>query len=253
CQTAWRAALPGASDISPRTGPRLLAANSILRSRSPGVFAKFRDQLADVHAPSLPGLKCDVKYREFRVLDGHAPADPGRDLGRRDMQLPDEAIDFNYAGCLLPHPQDWTPLAELQPHHLIAPERMEAIKPQMMQLRQQVLAERQMTNPPPKLLPLDSGFIDLPGKLLEQYRKKGDNSDLGRIILAAHKLKEEVDRVVVLGIGGSYLGARALFDALGSTYHNELPERMRMGSPRLYFEGNSVDNDSFQDLLDLLE
>jgi glucose-6-phosphate isomerase len=169
------------------------------------------------------------------------------------MQLPDEAIDFNYAGCLLSHPQAWTPLAEIQPQHLIPPERMEAMKSQIMQLRQQVLAERQMTNPPAKLLPLDSGFIDLPGKLLEQYRKKGDGSDLGRIILAAHKLKEEVDRVVVLGIGGSYLGARALFDALCPTYHNELPERMRMGSPRVYFEGNSVENDSFQDLLDLLE
>jgi glucose-6-phosphate isomerase len=186
-------------------------------------------------------------------LGGREPADPGRELGRRDMQLPDEAIDFNYAGCLLPLTQTWTPLAEIQPQQLIPPERMEAIKPQMMQLRQQVVAERQMTNPPPKLQPLDSGFIDLPGKLLEQYRKKGDGSDVGRIILAAHKLKEEVDRVVVLGIGGSYLGARALFEALCPTYHNELPERMRMGSPRLYFEGNSVDNDSLQDLLDLFE
>src|SRR5438552_2315044 len=61
------------------------------------------------------------------------------------------------------------------------------------------------------------------------------------------------DRVVFLGIGGSYLGARALFDALRSTYHNELPAETRLGVPRIYFEGNNVDNDSLQDLLDLLQ
>ncbi len=122
-----------------------------------------------------------------------------------------------------------------------------------MQVRQQVASERQMPNPPPKMQPLDSAFIDLPGKLIEQYRRKGDNSEVGRILRAAHKLKDEVDRVVVLGIGGSYLGARALFDALCNPYHNELPERVRLGRPRLYFEGNNVDNDSLQDLLDLLE
>lgn len=169
------------------------------------------------------------------------------------MQLPDEAIDFNYSGVLLPHAEAWTPLAELQSRHYLRPERIEQIKPQLMQVRQQVASERTMQNPPPRLRPLDSGFIDLPGKLLEAYRKKGDASELGRILAAANRLKDQVDRVVVLGIGGSYLGARALFDALAHTYHNELPDRMRMGRPRLYFEGNNVDNDALQDLLDLLE
>src|SRR5262249_34159780 len=169
------------------------------------------------------------------------------------MQLPDEAIEFSYSGLLLPQADAWTPLAEVQLQQFLRPERIESIKPQMMQLRQQIASERQMPNPPAKMLPLDSGFMDLPGKLLEQYRKKGDNSDVGRIILAANKLRTEVDRVVVLGIGGSYLGARALMDTLCPTHHNELPDRMRMGGPKLYFEGNCVDNDAFQDLLDLLE
>ena len=44
---------------------------------------------------------------------------------------------------------------------------------------------------------------------------------------------------VVLGIGGSYLGAKALFDALTHTYHNELPPKSRLGKPRVYFEGNN--------------
>lgn len=169
------------------------------------------------------------------------------------MQLPDEAIEFNYAGALLPNIEAWTPLAELQAKHYLRPERVEAVKQHLMQVRQQVGSERQMTNPPPKMLPLDSAFIDLPTKLIEQYRRKGDSSEVGRILRAANKLKEEVDRVVVLGIGGSYLGARALFDALCHSHHNEVPPNTRMGRPRLYFEGNNVENDSFQDLLDLLE
>ena len=169
------------------------------------------------------------------------------------MQLPDEAIEFNYAGVLMPLADAWTPLAELQSKGYLRPDRLDAVKPQLMQVRAQVASERSMTNPPPRMLPLDSGFIDLPGKLLEAYRKKGADSDLGRVLASAQRLKEEVDRVVVLGIGGSYLGAKALFDALLSGYHNELPDRLRMGRPRMYFEGNNVDNDSLQDLLDLLE
>ena len=57
----------------------------------------------------------------------------------------------------------------------------------------------------------------------------------------------------MLGIGGSYLGSKALFDALCHTYHNEMPAKLRMGKPRIYFEGNNLDNDAMQDLLELLE
>jgi glucose-6-phosphate isomerase len=169
------------------------------------------------------------------------------------MQLPDEAIEFHYTGALVPLAEAWTPVAELQAKNYLRPERVDAIKQQLIQVRQQVAAERQMENPPPKLQPLDSGFIDLPGKLMDKYRRKGENSEVGRILKAAARLREEADRIVVLGIGGSYLGARALFDALCPAYHNELPDRMRMGKPRLYFEGNNVDSDALQELLDLLE
>jgi glucose-6-phosphate isomerase len=170
------------------------------------------------------------------------------------MQLPDEAIEFNYAGLLAPNPDPWTPLVELQTQNYLKPERLEAVKQQLMQVRQQVAAERQVpANLPPKMIPLDSGFIDLPTKLLDQYRRKEGNSELGRTLAAAKKLQDGVDRVVVLGIGGSYLGAKALFDALANTYHNELPDQVRLGKPRLYFEGNNVDNDALQDLLDLFE
>src|SRR5207253_5679575 len=76
---------------------------------------------------------------------------------------------------------------------------------------------------------------------------------LGRILLRAAKLREQADRVVILGIGGSYLGARALFEALRSGYHNELSPENRSYVPRLYFPGNHVDNDALQELFDLLQ
>src|SRR5262249_7654165 len=106
--------------------------------------------------------------------------------------------------------------------------------------------------PPAKLQPLQPGFIDLPHKTLDQFRRKRAASEPGRTNRLASRLRENCDRVVVLGIGGSYLGAKALFDALCHTYHNEMPSKMRMGKPRIYFEGNNLDNDALQDLLELL-
>jgi glucose-6-phosphate isomerase len=169
------------------------------------------------------------------------------------MQLPDESIEFNYQGSLAPLPEAWTPLAELQSREFLAPERIDALRQTLVAVRMQVASEREMTSPPPKFKPLDAGFIDLPQKLLDQHRRKGDASELGRVLTLSQRLSEAADRVVVLGIGGSYLGARALFEALCNGYHNELPAKSRLGRPRVYFEGNNVDNDSLQDLLDLLE
>jgi glucose-6-phosphate isomerase len=169
------------------------------------------------------------------------------------MQLPDENIDFQFAR-LLARPHDaWTPLAELQAQHFLSPERLDAVKPWLNQVRGRVAAERELVNVPAKDQPLQAGFIDLPQKLLDGFRRKQDASDLGKVLRVAGRLKENVDRVVVLGIGGSYLGAKALFDALCHGHHNELPAKLRMGKPRVYFEGNALDNDALQDLLELLE
>jgi glucose-6-phosphate isomerase len=62
-------------------------------------------------------------------------------------------------------------------------------------------------------LPLDSAFIDLPERLLADYRKQRSTSEVQRILDAARRLAAEVDRVVVLGIGGSSMGARALLES----------------------------------------
>src|SRR5262249_27251766 len=100
---------------------------------------------------------------------------------------------------------------------------------------------------------LQPGFIDLPQKMLDNHRRKGEQSDLGRITTLASRLRDEVDRVIIIGIGGSYMGGRGLFEALLPTCHNELPSESRVGKPRIYFEGNSFDNDSLHELLDYLE
>ena len=106
---------------------------------------------------------------------------------------------------------------------------------------------------PPEKIPLDAGFLELPEKILDEYETARDGSELDRILAAAARLRDEVDRVVVLGIGGSYMGAKALFDACCHPYHNELTRAERGGVPRIYFEGNNVDNDATQGLLDLLD
>ena len=169
------------------------------------------------------------------------------------MQLPDEAITYQYQTLLAPASDDWTLLNEVRHRHFIPPAKLKALSQQIMQIRSQVATERELQNPPAEMKPLQAGFIDMPQKHLDNYRRKGDASELGRILKVAGRLKDLVDRVVFLGIGGSYLGPKALHDALVHTYHNELPAKSRMGVPRIYFEGNNLDNDSLQDLLELVE
>ena len=169
------------------------------------------------------------------------------------MELPDEAILYNYQGLLTPVAEDWTPAAELCARHFLSPSRLKEFAPRLMQVRSQVAAEREMRNAPPEMLPLEPGFIDLPQTLLDQYRRRGEASDLGKALALAHRLRERADRVVLLGVGGAQFGARALFQALEERHHNELPIEARLGALRLYFDGDSFDNDALQELLDLIQ
>lgn len=105
---------------------------------------------------------------------------------------------------------------------------------------------------PAEKVPLDAGFVQLPERHLASYEQQRQQSELGRILAVAESWRELVDRVVVLGIGGSYMGARALMESCCHPYHNELPRAERGGRPRMVFEGNNVDNDATQGLLDVL-
>jgi len=125
-------------------------------------------------------------------------------------------------------------------------------RPRLTAARQEVLDNLALYHSgrpvPEELEPLDAAFFDLPERLMDQEQPL-----LERIIAAGDRLAKEVERVVVLGIGGSYMGARALFESCCHPYHNEISRQRRGGRPRMYFEGNNVDNDAVQGLLDLME
>ncbi len=153
-------------------------------------------------------------------------------------------------------PIQYDPSGVFLDEHGITPDDQLRLYPKREHARAETLADvelyRSGTVVPDFKLPLDSEFIDLPERLLEEYDSQGESSEVGRILTAARTLSERVDRVVSLGIGGSYMGAKALFDACCHPYFNELSRGARGGYPRLYFDGNNLDNDASAGLLDLL-
>jgi glucose-6-phosphate isomerase len=131
------------------------------------------------------------------------------------------------------------------------------LAPRLERCRDEVVVDAELwaagRRVPPEKEPLDAGFFGLAERLLAEFREKGEASELARLKASADRLAAILDSVVVLGIGGSYMGARALMEACCHEYHNEVPSMMRRGRPRLYFEGNNVDNDALMDLVRLLE
>ncbi len=73
-----------------------------------------------------------------------------------------------------------------------------------------------------------------------------DKDEFARIISASERIRKEAEVFIVIGIGGSYLGARAVIEAVKGTYHNETSK-----GPKIYFAGNSVSADSLNELLDI--
>lgn len=141
--------------------------------------------------------------------------------------------------------------------HGITDEAFKSIQPRLVEIRSEVLDVdipmfEQGADVPAEKQPLDTAFINFPTQLLAEYESDRDGSELGQILACSKALRSEVDRVVVLGIGGSYMGAKALMDSCCEPYFNELPKSMRGDRPKIYFEGNNVDNDASQGLLRLL-
>ncbi|MBA4494207.1 glucose-6-phosphate isomerase [Paenactinomyces guangxiensis] len=88
------------------------------------------------------------------------------------------------------------------------------------------------------------GWIDLPS----QY----DQEEFARIKKAAQKIQSDSDALIVIGIGGSYLGARAAIEMLTHSFYNQLPKTKRK-TPVIYFAGNHISSNYTANLLDLLE
>ena len=87
------------------------------------------------------------------------------------------------------------------------------------------------------------GWLDLP----TNYDKK----EFARIKKAAKKIKKESDILVVIGIGGSYLGARAVIEGLTNTFYNLLPEESRK-FPQILYAGNNLSPNYINDLIKLI-
>jgi glucose-6-phosphate isomerase len=138
----------------------------------------------------------------------------------------------------------------------LTPQCLEDCGAAILNARDEVLADAQLwedgVEPDPAKLPLDAGFHYLPTRLLTEVSALGPQSEVRRIQATADRLAQTCDAVVVLGIGGSYMGARALLEACCHPYYNEVPAELRGGRPRIYFEGNNVDNDAVQGLIELL-
>ena len=85
------------------------------------------------------------------------------------------------------------------------------------------------------------GWLDLPCNY--------DKEEFDRIKKAAKKIKSDTDVFIVIGIGGSYLGARAAIEFLKSQNYNAL----KKDTPDIYFAGNSISSDALSDLLSICE
>ncbi|MBR2207631.1 MAG: glucose-6-phosphate isomerase [Synergistaceae bacterium] len=88
------------------------------------------------------------------------------------------------------------------------------------------------------------GWIDLPVNY--------DKEEFARIKAAAKKIQSDSDVLLVIGIGGSYLGARAAVEFLRHGFYNEMSKEARK-TPQIYYVGNSMSGTYLKDVIDLLE
>ncbi|MDN9858238.1 glucose-6-phosphate isomerase [Clostridioides difficile] len=88
------------------------------------------------------------------------------------------------------------------------------------------------------------GWIDLP--------KNYDKEEFDRIKKSAEKIKSDSDVLLVIGIGGSYLGSRAAIDMVSHSFRNGLKKEQRK-APEVYFVGHNISSTYIMDLLDIIE
>ncbi|WP_434735185.1 glucose-6-phosphate isomerase [Clostridium sp.] len=88
------------------------------------------------------------------------------------------------------------------------------------------------------------GWIDLPVNY--------DREEFDRIKKAAEKIRSDSDVLIVIGIGGSYLGSRAAIEMLTHTFYNSISKDIRK-SPAVFFAGNNISSTYMSDLLEAVE
>jgi glucose-6-phosphate isomerase len=87
------------------------------------------------------------------------------------------------------------------------------------------------------------GWLDLPLNY--------DKDEYNRILKAAAKIREDSEVLLVIGIGGSYLGARATIEFLSHSFYNNVSKNIRK-SPEIYFCGNNMSSNYIQHLKDVI-
>ena len=87
------------------------------------------------------------------------------------------------------------------------------------------------------------GWIDLP----VDY----DKEEFARIKKAAAKIQSDSEVLLVIGIGGSYLGARAAIEFLRHSFYNVVDKSVRK-TPEIYFVGNSISSTYIKHLMDVI-
>ena len=89
------------------------------------------------------------------------------------------------------------------------------------------------------------GWVNLPGNY--------DKVEFERILKASKKIRESSDAFVVIGIGGSYLGARSAIEMLTHSFYNLLPSQKRNNCPEIYFAGNNLSPVYLNELFEALD
>ena len=87
------------------------------------------------------------------------------------------------------------------------------------------------------------GWLDLPTAY--------DKEEFARIKKAAEKIKSDSEVLLVIGIGGSYLGARAAIDFLRHNFYNSVSKEIRK-TPEIYFLGNNISSTYISNLFDVI-
>ena len=113
----------------------------------------------------------------------------------------------------------------------IRPEEYEAIYPQVELAHKQLETKTGAGND-------FLGWLDLPVAY--------DKEEFARIKEAAQKIRSDSDVLLVAGIGGSYLGARAVVEAVKGLYHNEVDDGLK-----IYFCGNTISPTALNDIIKL--
>ncbi len=118
----------------------------------------------------------------------------------------------------------------------VSAEEIENIKGQTLSARELLLSKKGAGND-------FLGWVDLP----VDY----DKEEFGRIKKAAEKIRSDSEVLLVIGIGGSYLGARAAINFLRHNFYNTVSKEIRK-TPEIYFLGNNISSSYISDLMEVV-